>query len=256
MEYEGLVHSQVFADPYNPRKTFKQGLLEELAGSIAEYGLLENLVVRPSTDGEKFWLVAGERRWRAIRILIESGRWRDDQPINCLIISESDGKMESLVENLHRVDISPWELGFRFSELLESGYTQSEIGRKLGDRSPSYVGRHVQLAKGLHPETIKRLNRLSSKVPLLQLGKLASYKDADGYPDAKAQREYLERLIGQRRVKGKRKRAPATDTKRMVRRLQHLRDEMKVPRHAQPFVDTIIAYLCGQTRSPVFPEEL
>lgn len=255
--YALISHEQLKADPYNVRRTFRPGLIEDLANSIAEHGLLQNLVVRPSTSEDVFWLVGGERRWRAIGELIKEGRWpRNDDgelaPIPCLVIA-GDGKFENVVENVVRENVVPWELGARFNELSEH-YTHADIGHRIG-RTGSYVSRHAMLAKQLHPKTITKLNRLATKIPMTALLTLCITNE-DGEPQEKPQLERLEQILGERKSKGSRKRAPKSDTAKTLRRLRHLRDEMVIPGHARPYVEAITAYLTGQSRRPVWPEEL
>lgn len=255
MRFEALLHSQVEPDPLNARKTFREGTLQDLADSIHEYGLLENLVVRKGDRDGFFFLVAGERRWRALRILIDDGRRSENDALPVMIIDkESDGTFENLVENIHREDVSPWELGFKFNALADAGYTQQEIGTRLG-KTQAFISRMGTIARGLHPASIERLNNARTSLTAGDLTKVSALKDADRKPDEKAQREIIDIMLGTRQHR-KRRRAKKTDTQKMVRRLTHMRTELRVPRHAQPYVSAIVAYLMGDTRGVDFPEEL
>lgn len=111
-------------NPDQPRKTF--GDIADLVSSIKEKGVLEPVLVRPS--GEKFQIIAGERRYRAS---LEAGL----SQLPCIEIDVDDrGVLEiSLIENLQRLDLDPFEEGEGLHKLAEKFlYTHEEIARKLG----------------------------------------------------------------------------------------------------------------------------
>src|SRR5215510_11869928 len=111
-------------NPDQPRKTF--GDIADLVSSIKEKGILEPVLVRPA--GEKFQIIAGERRYRAS---IEAGL----SQIPCIEIDVDDrGVLEiSLIENLQRLDLDPFEEADGLKRLGEKFlYTHDEIARKLG----------------------------------------------------------------------------------------------------------------------------
>ncbi|HYL98391.1 MAG TPA: ParB/RepB/Spo0J family partition protein [Blastocatellia bacterium] len=113
-----------------PRHLFKQDKLEELAASIRGSGLIQPLVVRRT--GDRFQLIAGERRWRAAQL---AGLQR----VPCVIKDVSDeGMLElSLIENLQREDLNPIEEAIAYKKLLDRpNFTQEEVARRIGkDRS-------------------------------------------------------------------------------------------------------------------------
>ena len=139
--YDMLRHDEIAADPLNPRADFDAESLEELAGSILADGLLENLVVRrPDTAIEVLqptWvyrLVAGERRWRAIGLLIARGQWPADQAIPCKVMDLDDAAHVriALIENLQRRDLKPLEEARGFKRLIEEfGFTTATIAEKI-----------------------------------------------------------------------------------------------------------------------------
>ena len=144
-----LTYASIARSPLNPRKTFDEAELAELADSIAVNGLLQNLVVRPSDDG--FILMAGERRLRAIGLLVESGRW--DGPIPCLVIDadEATHLALALLENLHRQDVPTLEEAAAFAQLQAldpETYTTHAIATRIG-RTERYVYQRLALAKNL-----------------------------------------------------------------------------------------------------------
>ncbi|HVE20627.1 MAG TPA: ParB/RepB/Spo0J family partition protein [Acidocella sp.] len=136
----------------NPRKTFDQTELEELAESIAVNGLLQNLVVRAGPEG-RYILVAGERRYRAIGLLIDQARW--GQPLPCRVIEADDGThlALALLENLQRQDVAPLEEADAFVQLQRidpKTWTAQAIAMKIG-RTPRYVYQRLALANKLAP---------------------------------------------------------------------------------------------------------
>ena len=148
-----IPHGKIRPDVDNARKEFDGSALQALADTIATHGLLQPLVVGPRTGCGDHILVAGERRWRAIGILIEAGQWPADKPVPCrLETSDERARMEAaLIENLQRVDLNHMEAGLAF-EALGSRFHLSNrvIAEKIG-RSPEYVQQHRRLAQ-LEPE--------------------------------------------------------------------------------------------------------
>ncbi|HKV42646.1 MAG TPA: ParB/RepB/Spo0J family partition protein [Blastocatellia bacterium] len=113
-----------------PRQIFKQDRLEELAASIRSSGVIQPLLVR--RQGERFQLIAGERRWRAAQL---AGLHR----IPCVIKNVTDHHLLelSLIENLQREDLNPIEEANAYKSLIEQlKTTQEEIAKRIGkDRS-------------------------------------------------------------------------------------------------------------------------
>lgn len=122
-----------------PRRDFDPQSLEELSESIARYGLLQPLLVRPLTGG-RYQLVAGERRWRASRMAGLSSA-----PAIIKELSDVETAEIALVENLQREDLNPIEEaeGYR---LLMTDYslTQEQVSERVG-RSRSAVANSVRL---------------------------------------------------------------------------------------------------------------
>ncbi len=109
-----------------PRKTFDQESLEELAQSIKEYGLIQPIVVTQKQD--YYSIVAGERRWRASKIA-----GLKEIPV---IIREDDAKVNSeisLIENMQREDLNPYEKALGIKTLMDTyGLSQEVVAKKLG----------------------------------------------------------------------------------------------------------------------------
>ncbi len=131
-EFLHLKLDQVVPNPNQPRVTFDEAGLDELAGSIAEVGLLQPIVVRPLDDG-RYALIAGERRWRAARRagLVEIPA----------VVRQSDDRgtlTSALIENLQRQDLSPLEEAAAYHQLLEDhGMTHDQVAAAVGKSRPT-----------------------------------------------------------------------------------------------------------------------
>jgi ParB/RepB/Spo0J family partition protein len=142
----------------NYRVTVDPSEIEDLAASIAIQGLLQNLVVTTPLDwtaranGVRV-VVAGERRRRAIGLLVERGQWPADRPVPCAVVEGDAGEMRalSLVENLQRAEVDPLDEADAFATLQEidlDRWTTAEIARAIG-RTQRFVQQRLQLARGL-----------------------------------------------------------------------------------------------------------
>ena len=131
--------SQIESCQNQPRKTFDQEKLEELADSIRQHGVIQPLTVRKLASGY-YQIIAGERRWRAARLA-----GLDEIP--AVIIEADDQKaMElAMIENLQREDLDPIEEAQGFRALVEQyGMTQEEAARRVG-KSRSAVANSMRL---------------------------------------------------------------------------------------------------------------
>lgn len=125
--------STVVPNPLQPRRTFPDQELDELAASIRENGLLQPLVVRPAPgSADRFELVVGERRFRAVCRL----GW-EDVPVLVREASDETLLVLALVENLQREALNPLEEAEGYRSLVDRfGMSQADIARAMGkDRS-------------------------------------------------------------------------------------------------------------------------
>ncbi len=130
--------SRLAPNPKQPRKSFDDKELSELAGSIREHGVLQPLVVR--RRGEDYDLIIGERRWRAAQ---RAGL--EEVPAVVLDASDREVVEMALVENVQRADLNPIELAQAFRMLTEEeGMTQEQAGRRVGVERSS-VANHLRL---------------------------------------------------------------------------------------------------------------
>ena len=150
-EFMSIPLEDIAPNPSQPRKYFDEEGLEELKNSILEYGLIQPITVRRTRDGY-YELISGERRFRAC---VRAGLKR----INAYII-ESDTKKSavlSLLENLHREDLSFFEIAQSYESLIrEKGMSQTDIAQSVGI-SRSNVANKLRLLR-LSP-IVKKLIR-------------------------------------------------------------------------------------------------
>ncbi|UOF91747.1 ParB/RepB/Spo0J family partition protein [Fodinisporobacter ferrooxydans] len=125
-------------NPFQPRRVFDQGKLQELANSIEEHGIIQPLVVRKSFNG--YEIVAGERRWRAAKLV-------KLQYVPVVVREFTDIQLSeiALIENLQREDLNPIEIAEAYSKLMENfNLTQEELAKKVG-QSRSHVANYLRL---------------------------------------------------------------------------------------------------------------
>jgi ParB family transcriptional regulator, chromosome partitioning protein len=133
--------SRIEANPYQPRTTFDQEKLEELAASIREIGLIQPITLR-KTDGDKYQIITGERRFRAVQI---AGLMK----IPAFIREAGDDSMleMALVENIQREDLNPIEISLSYQRLLdECELTQESLSNRVGKKR-STVANYLRLLK-------------------------------------------------------------------------------------------------------------
>lgn len=132
--------SQIYPNPQQPRRTFDEAALRELADSIRAYGILQPLTVRHAATG--YQLVAGERRLRAARL---AGL----REVPCLLadVDEQDAGLLALVENLQRRDLDCFEEAAAIARLIQRYHlSQEQAAEKLG-KSQSAVANKLRLLR-------------------------------------------------------------------------------------------------------------
>ncbi len=148
---ETLPLREIEPDPDQPRKTFDEQALGELAASIAEHGLLQPIAVRPH-GLSSYTIVAGERRWRACRMAGLS-----EVPVVIKDVTDEQAMELALVENLQREDLDPVEEAAGIRELMiRCDLTQEQAAKKLG-KSRSALANSLRLLS--LPETALELLR-------------------------------------------------------------------------------------------------
>src|SRR6186713_3405345 len=150
-------------NPEQPRTEF--GDLSELTASIAEKGVLEPLLVKPSRQTGRWMIIAGERRWRAAR---QAGL----KEVPCVEMEVDEGTVAeiALIENMQRKDLTVWEEADGLLALCERfGYTHDEVARKVG-KSRSTVTEALSIAA--IPADVRELCKaadINAKSSLLQI---------------------------------------------------------------------------------------
>lgn len=124
--------SEIEPNRDQPRKTFDEAALADLAESIAQHGVLQPLLVRPLARGG-YQLVAGERRWRASRMA-----GLTEVPVVVREMSDQEAAELALIENLQRQDLNPMEEALGYRTLMDQyGMTQEDAARAVGKSRPA-----------------------------------------------------------------------------------------------------------------------
>ncbi|MEJ8859962.1 ParB/RepB/Spo0J family partition protein [Variovorax robiniae] len=129
----------------NVRKVHHEEGLVELAALIESQGLLQRLSIVPLED-DRFGVVAGGRRLRAMQILAAANRWPADQPIECKLYAQGQAVQVSLTENSGRQAMHPADQMEAFRRLIDDGLTVAQVASRFGV-SPLTVERRLKLAR-------------------------------------------------------------------------------------------------------------
>ena len=136
---------QIIPNTYQPRRQFDDVQLNELAQSIQVNGLLQPIIVRLNDD-QKYEIIAGERRFRAVELL----NW-EKIPAIVRDYSNQESAALTLIENLQREDLNPIEEAQAYQQLEQmEQLPQKDLARKLG-KSQSYVANKLRLLKLAQP---------------------------------------------------------------------------------------------------------
>lgn len=146
-ELRNIKLTEIIPDPDQPRRSFDELALEELAASIREHGVVQPIVVTPKNDG--YQIVAGERRYRASKIA-----GLDKIPTLVRTLSNQHKLELSLIENLQRRDLNPLETATAYLKLRDQfNLTLDEIGQRVGGKSVSAVSNTLRLLR--LPESVR-----------------------------------------------------------------------------------------------------
>lgn len=156
-EIQALKISQIEPNRSQPRRSFDEEALGELAESIREHGVLQPILVRPQIYGG-YQIVAGERRYRASRMAGLS-----EIPAIVRELSDSETMQIALIENLQRRDLSPLEEAKGYKTLMdEYNFSQEEVARTVGKSRPAVAN------------TLRLLSLPEDVKPLLEDGSLSA----------------------------------------------------------------------------------
>ena len=156
---------RVQPNPTQPRITWHQETLQELANSIKEHGVLQPILVRPA--GQGYEIIAGERRWRASKLA-----GKDTIPAIVERFDDATALEIALIENLQREDLSPLDEAVIYKKMTdELGYSIRQLAGKLG-KDKGYVENRLRLANA--PEDVRdmvaqRYDTLSAAYELMKI---------------------------------------------------------------------------------------
>ena len=123
-----LYLTQIEPDKNQPRKFFGENSLEELASSIRQHGVIQPILVRDIDKGKKYQIIAGERRWRAAKMV-----GLEKIPAIIKVYNKTNRMAVSLIENIQRENLNPLEEAQAIQSLLEECYmTHSQVAESLG----------------------------------------------------------------------------------------------------------------------------
>lgn len=130
---------EISANPDQPRRSFDEEALNELATSIKEHGVLQPMIVSPAKGG--YTIVAGERRWRAAKL---AGLVKVPALVRTL---SGQHKLElALIENLQREDLNPMETATAYAKLrAQFNMTVEQIGQRVGGKSMAVISNYMRL---------------------------------------------------------------------------------------------------------------
>jgi len=152
IEAREVLVDQILPNPYQPRKTFNQEKFDELVQSIKTQGIIQPIVITPMGENGKYYIVVGERRWRAAKELK-----MEKVPAIIKNLEKKEIMEAALIENIQREDLNVVEMAEAFKRLMEEfTYTQEELAGIVG-RSRSSVANVLRILK--LPEEIKNALR-------------------------------------------------------------------------------------------------
>lgn len=174
---------RIVPNPSQPRLTWNEETLNELAASIREHGVLQPVLVRPAGD-HRYELIAGERRWRASKLA-----GRDSIPAIVERFDDATALEIALIENLQREDLSPLDEAVIFKKMTdELGYSIRSLAEKLG-KDKGYVENRLRLATA--PDDIRQMvaQRYDTLAAAYELMKLE---------DRRRRRALIKRVIAEK----------------------------------------------------------
>lgn len=184
-------------EDFNPRKNF--GDIKELAADIKANGLMQPLIVRDSEEGPGFDLVDGERRYRAIQMLMEQDAWTDLIPCRVMDIDDMTALVATISTGTGVLPLNDLEQADVCGRLKAQGMSQKDIASTFGKSQP-WVSQRFKLL-GVIPEAVEAYNK--GKINGTALLEVASAKGEKKGKKAqqKAQQKHLNKVLGKRSPK-------------------------------------------------------
>ncbi|WP_066366227.1 nucleoid occlusion protein [Neobacillus fumarioli] len=207
-EIKKVLIDQIIPNRFQPRTVFDEEKIEELSRTIHIHGIIQPIVVREFAPG-KYEIIAGERRWRAMKKL----GWTE-APAIIKNLSDAETASVALIENLQREELSPIEEAIAYGKLLElHNLTQEALAQRLG-KGQSTVANKLRLLKLPQPVQDALLNKtiterharslIPLKDPEKQIAVLGEIIEKN--LNVKQTEERVVRLLEQKNVKPKPKR--------------------------------------------------
>lgn len=132
--------SEIEPNKSQPRTVFDEENIKGLAESIKEHGLIQPIVVRPLPNGITYQIIAGERRWRACKLLK-----MEEVPVIIRETDELEAAQLAIVENVQRADLNPVEEAMAYRALMDKyGMTQDRLAEVMGKSRP-YIANLTRL---------------------------------------------------------------------------------------------------------------
>lgn len=152
-DVQTLRMSEIEPNKSQPRKDFDDEAIMGLAESIRQHGLIQPIIVRPMPNGMTYQIVAGERRWRACRILGMS-----EVPVIVRELDDFEVSQIAVIENVQRADLNPIEEAMAYKELISTyGMTQDTVAKAIGKSRP-YIANALRLLT--MPDEVQRQVRV------------------------------------------------------------------------------------------------
>lgn len=156
--------SEIYPNPNQPRKSFDDGALEDLAKSIKTHGLIQPIIVNKQEDG--YMIIAGERRYRASKLA-----GLEKLPVIIKDYTDKQINEIAIIENLQREDLNPIEIAKGIKKLMtEYSLNQEVVSERLG-KSRSAIANYLRILN-LYPEVIEKIE--NGKISLGHAKVLAS----------------------------------------------------------------------------------
>lgn len=208
--------NEIIPNKDQPRKTFDEEALQELADSIKQHGVLQPLLVRPLTTGG-YQLVAGERRWRASRIAELK-----EVPVIIKELSDNEAMEIAIIENLQREDLNPIEEAEGLQALIDKcGYTQEEVAVSVGKSRPA-ITNSLRLLR--LPEEVRSL----TKDGFISAGHARALL---GFDNQAMMLECAEQIVA--------KKLTVRDVEKMAKRPVHKASAASSPKRRDSFYDEV-----------------
>lgn len=144
-----LAITEIVTNKFQPRKSFNDESIRELAQSIRKHGIIQPIIVRSNLD-EKYEIIAGERRWRAAQLASLT-----EIPVIIKKLNATETAEQALIENIQREDLNPVDEANAYSELMSKyNYKQEELSDSLG-KSRSHIANMLRITS--LPDSVKQL---------------------------------------------------------------------------------------------------